>query len=100
MTLAELTELCTSGIPVNVEIHALTPMLYVIYRVEGEHRTPLRGARDSLKFPSRSAAQDALRRTGLAEATFIHNSAYGEMIGIDGAANPTEFRERISLRDD
>lgn len=99
MTLTELTDLCTSGIPVEVEIHALTPMMYVVYRVDGDQRSPLRDDREALSFPSRAAAVDALRQTGLDEATFLHNSAYGEMIGLEGSGASTEFRETISLRE-
>ncbi len=99
MTLTELSDLCTAGVPVAVEIHALAPMMYVAYRVESEHRTPIRDAGDTLRFPSRAAALDALRQTGLAEATFIHNSAYGEMVGLDASADSTEFRETIPLQD-
>lgn len=81
-----------------VEIHALTPMLYVAYRVEDGRRTPLRDGRDTLRFPSRAAAVDALRKTGLEEATFIHQSAYSEMVGLDGDQNATALRETIPLR--
>lgn len=101
MTLEELSTLLTSGAHVNLEVHALDPMLYVAYLREGEKRTPLREAGgDVLHFRSRYAAQRALRDAGAAAATFIHRSAYGEMIGMDTAGQETELREIMVLTDD
>jgi len=44
MTLDELSTLLTAGAHVDLEVHALDPMLYVAYRMDGGKRTPLRGA--------------------------------------------------------
>lgn len=97
MTLDDLRKLCESGADPTVEIHALTPMMYVIFRVEDGQRTPLRDGRGSLYFTSRYAAQTALEGVGLERATFIHASAYDEMVGLGPATASNEFRETVIL---
>jgi hypothetical protein len=101
MTLDELSTLLTAGAHVDLEVHALDPMLYVAYRLEGGNRTPLRAADGTvLQFRSRYAAQRSLREAGAAVATFIHRSAYGEMIGLDTAGQESELRETMVLADE
>lgn len=100
MTLEELTQLCARGTDPSVEIHALTPMMYVAYHVDGERRTPVAGQRGTLQFTSRYAAQSALAGTGLRQATFVHESAYDEMVGQPPAAQSNALREDIVLRRD
>jgi hypothetical protein len=99
MTLAELTTLISSGGHVEVEVHAIDPMIYVAYLVSQGQRRPIteRGNR-ARKFPSRYAATRALSQTGLSEAVFVHRSPYGEMIGLDGSADESEMRERVLLQ--
>jgi hypothetical protein len=96
MTLAEITTLISSGGHVEVEVHAVDPMIYVAYLVSGKRRQPVTGR--GRQFPSRYAAMRALAKTGLAEAVFVHRSPYGEMIGLDGNADESEMRERVSLQ--
>ncbi len=101
MTLDDLSILLTAGANVDLEVHALDPMLYVAYRLEGDARTPLRQPDGAvLQFRSRYAAQRALREAGAATATFIHRSAYGEMIGMDTAGQDAELREIMVLTDE
>ena len=99
MTLAELATLISGGGHVEVEVHAIDPMIYVAYLVSGERRHPLteRGRR-ARRFPSRYAAMRALAQTGLPEAVFVHRSPYGEMIGLEGNADENEMRERVPLQ--
>jgi len=98
MTLDELFSLVTSGVHVTMEIHALEAVAYVAYRLDGERRDPICGPDgQTLQFPSRYAAQVALRDAGVTEATFVHRSAYGEMIGMDTAGQDTELRETLRL---
>ena len=97
MTLNDLRKLCESGAAPTVEIHALTPMMYVVFHVEDGRRTPLRDGRGSLHYTSRYAAQAALKDVGLQRATFIHASAYDEMVGLGPAAASNEFRETVIL---
>ena len=100
MTLDELSTLLTAGAHVDLEVHGLDPMLYVAYRMDGGKRTPLRGADGAvLQFRSRYAAQRALRDAGATAATFIHRSAYGEMIGMASVDQDTELREIMVLAD-
>ncbi|MAT84702.1 MAG: hypothetical protein CMD39_10490 [Gammaproteobacteria bacterium] len=97
MTLDDLRQLCASGAAPAVEIHALTPMMYVLFHVQDGQRTPLRDGQGSLRFTSRYAAQAALKEAGLHQATFIHASAYDEMVGLGPAAASNEFRETVIL---
>lgn len=100
MTLEELSRLCERGAGPSVELHALTPMMYVAYHVHGERRTPLADQRGTLQFTSRYAAQSALAGTGLRQATFVHESAYDEMVGQPPAVESNALREAIVLRRD
>ena len=98
MTLDELSILMTSGAHVSMEVHALEAVVYVAYRLDGERREPICGPDgQSVQFPSRYAAQLALRDAGVSEATFVHRSAYGEMIGMDTDGQDTELRETMKL---
>src|SRR6056297_659744 len=91
-TLEALTRLVASGAPVAVEVHGLTPMIYVAYLVlDGHRRKPLTQGGATIHFRSRSAAQTALAGTGLSSATFVHQSSYGEMIGVAGSSSDTEL---------
>ena len=98
MTLEELSRQVERGADPSVEIHALTPMLYVAYHVDGERRTPVADQRGTLQFTSRYAAQSALAGTGLRQATFVHESAYDEMVGQPPAAESNALREDVVLR--
>ena len=100
MTLDELSRMCERGADPTVEVHALTPMMYVAYHVDGERRTPLADRRGTLHFTSRYAAQSALAGTGLQRATFVHESAYDEMVGQPAAAESNALREDLVLRQD
>lgn len=85
----------------DLEVHAIDPMLYVAYRLEGDKRTPLRRRNGQvLQFRSRYAAQRALRAAGVAVAAFVHRSAYGEMIGMETIGQETELREIMVLTDE
>lgn len=98
MTIEELTVMMTSGVHLDIEIHAVNPMVYVVYQQFAGRRSPLRNASgESVQFRSRYAALSALANAGVRKATFIHRSAYGEMIGLDGAVGETELRETIHL---
>lgn len=99
MTLDELGRAAATGMPPEVEIHALDPMLYVVFLADADGRHPLQDAVGKVKqFPSRYAATACLQRTGLARATFVHRTAYDEMIGVPSATGSAEFREVIDLQ--
>jgi hypothetical protein len=98
MTPEELSNLIASGVHVTMEVHALESTVYVAYRLDGERRVPIATPSGrTVQFPSRYAAQVALRDAGVSEATFIHRSAYGEMIGMDSEGQNTELRETVSF---
>ena len=98
MTLDDLQREITAGTPVELEVHAVDPMIYVAYLVDGPARTPISDTSGkSIPFRSRYAVSNALREAGAREATFIHRSAYGEMVGMDTETAPTELRETVTL---
>lgn len=93
-----LDDLAAAGDELALEVHAVDPVIYLIYRVAGEQLIPLvdeQGA--TLRFPSRHAAVQALREAGVREVDFVHTSAYGEMVGLDYAEGPNELRQHIKL---
>ena len=98
-TLNELTRLAAAGAALPVEVHAVDPMIYVLFLRRGEHLDPMQDGRGtSLQYRSRHAALKALREAGLAEVDFVHRSAYGEMIGVEGTSSDTELRQTIRLQ--
>lgn len=101
MTLDELASLVASGVHVTMEVHGLEAIAYVAYRIDGENRDPICApGGQSLQFPSRYAAQVALRDAGITEVTFVHRSAYGEMVGMDTVNHETELRETLRISGD
>jgi hypothetical protein len=100
MTLNELGRCTAGGSSPEVEVHGISPMLYLIYLIVDGSRRPLQDERGrTLRFPSRAAAQRALSECGLQRATFVHTSPYGEMIGMTGSGQDTELREILILGD-
>ena len=100
MTLSELRRLIGSGAAPELELHAVDPAMYLVFRRAGETLIPLcRRPGDTLKFTSRFAALKALAGTGAPEVLFRHVSAYGEMIGMPEEAEPPVLEERIRLGD-
>jgi hypothetical protein len=99
MTLSQLAARLASGTPAALEIHGFDPMIYVLYVLSGEQSHPICDGRGRpLQYRSRYAAQRALAEAGAREAVFVHRSAYGEMVGLDGSGDETELRERVWLR--
>lgn len=98
MTLMELRALVKSGASPEVEVHAVDPMIYIIYLLVADGRQPVEdgGGRTHL-FRSRYAAQQALQEAGFERATFVHRSVYGEMIGMEGSSEQSEFREIVTF---
>jgi hypothetical protein len=96
MNLAELAEEIRSGAEPSLEIHALTPSMYVVFRAEGSGRTPLRQGDQTQAFSSRFAAMQALRDAGARRASFVHLSAYDEMVNAPGGGT-NELREPVDL---
>ncbi len=81
-----------------LEVHAVDPMIYLVFASSGDKLLPVTGKRGKrLSFPSRFAALHALREAGVASVTFVHRSAYGEMIGLADQGETNELRQVISL---
>ena len=98
MTLEDIETLITTGTTPALEVHSVDPAMYLIFRRDGERLLPLQDSRgQALKYPSRYAALKKLADCGVDEVTFLHRSAYGEMIGLAGEAQPNELSERLNL---
>ena len=98
MDLDALSALVTNGFEPQTEVHAIDPSIYLIYCRIGEQLKPLLKADGNfLKYPSRSAATQQLRKAGVRRVDFVHRSAYEEMIGFEHSTQPTEHRETLNL---
>jgi len=81
-----------------LEVHAVDPMIYLVFAASGESLLPVSGRLGKrLSFPSRSAALHALREAGITSVTFVHRSAYGEMVGLADQGETNELRQVIPL---
>ena len=82
----------------QLEVHAVDPMIYLVFAVCGDMLLPVIGkGRKRLSFPSRFAALHRLREAGVTTVTFVHRSAYGEMVGLADEGETNELRQIISL---
>ena len=98
MTLSELSSLIAAGHNPSVEVHSFEPSLYLLFVRSGDSLQPVKDSRgESLKYFSRSKALKPLREIGLPSAEFVHQSAFGEMIGLSGDSSQTELRQTIHL---
>ncbi len=81
-----------------LEVHAVDPMIYLVFAACGTNLLPVTGKGGKrLRFPSRFAALHKLREAGVTSVTFVHRSAYGEMVGLADQGETTEMRQIISL---
>lgn len=88
------------NLPANsdIEVHGVDPMIYLIFAVLDSKLVPVAGKEGKrLCFPSRYAALHTLREAGITAVTFVHRSAYGEMVGLDDAGQTNEMRQIIPL---
>ena len=98
MDLDALSSLVGNGFEPQVEVHAIDPSIYLIYcRISEQLKPLLKADGNFLKYPSRGAAIQQLRKAGLRRVDFVHRSAYEEMIGFEHSAQPTEHRETLNL---
>lgn len=99
ITFKTLARQIRGGLVASFELHSSDPMVYVAYCCfEGRRLSITDAGRFGSRFPSRYAAYAALREVGVDEVTFIHRSAYGEMIGLEGCGQSNEYREVVDLR--
>ncbi len=100
MKLSAINPLVRAGQPPQLEVHAIDPMIYLVFRRSGDDLVPVTDERGkTLRFPSRHRALCTLAETGLAQTEFVHRSAYTEMIGIAQDNWPAyELRETVKLR--
>ena len=89
-----------AGLQARFEVHSSDPMVYVAFCCSVDQRRVICAAgRFKRHFPSRYAAYKALQEIGVSEVTFVHRSAFGEMIGMEGQSGSNEYRETIDLRE-
>ena len=82
----------------KLEVHAVDPMIYMVFAAAEQRLTPLVNKNGkSVSFPSRFAALSALKDAGVQTVSFVHRSAYGDMVGLDDVAGDTELRQQLKL---
>lgn len=93
-----IQDLISSPESTRVEMHAVDPMIYLIFSAQGDRLLPvLDKDGERLRFPSRAAAQLALQEAGVTCFDFVHHCAYGEMVGLDYATGSNELRQTVYL---
>jgi hypothetical protein len=98
MTLRELERLIAGRGFAEIEVHAVDPVIYLIFQRFGERLTPVTArSGETARYTSRYAALKAMAAIGLDEVIFVHRSAYGEMIGSEGDAEATELRQQVRI---
>lgn len=98
MTLDEIRRMVAGGRRPSLEVHAIDPMIYLVFECASDTLTPITDRNgQTLRYPSRFAALNALQQTGIPEVDFVHRSAYGEMVGLEDAGDSSEFRQRVRL---
>lgn len=111
MNLKRFRQLLSAGDqPVNVEILAVEPVIYLIRISTGVENYGGEAAAQStlLKNPkganwvfrSLTEAKAKLADLGVRRATLVQQSAYGEMVGSAGSQADAELRLPITLRED
>lgn len=88
MTLKELEAALAEGDEYKATVLAADAVVYLLQvhaPVEvGNSTITLTNSRgENLVFRSRSAADQAFARVGFKEVTLVHESAYGEMVGLE-----------------
>ena len=103
MTLKELKLIVAGGADVEAIVNAADPMVYllqILVRGEGASELPttLQDAHGkNLVYRNRYSADQAFARVGIARVTLVHESAYGEMVGMDAGGNRMEHRYPVKL---
>ncbi|XOV83987.1 MAG: DUF6482 family protein [bacterium] len=82
----------------QLEIHAVDPMIYLVFATCADLLIPVVDQQgERMRFPSRGATLQRLREAGVSEVTFVHRSAYGEMVGLAEDGQMNEMRQIIRL---
>jgi len=103
MTLKELKTALAGGAQLEAMVLAVDPMVYLlqVQRLADTAGLPAT-LEDShgkqLVYRSRYAADQAFARAGVDRVTLIHNSAYGEMVGLSQGDNT--MRQSYPVADD
>ncbi len=89
MTLKELKQALAMGEEFRAVVRAADPMIYLLQVQRSDHvetlpLTVTNSKGTNLVYRSRYAADQACARAGFSEVTLVHESAYGEMIGLPG----------------
>jgi len=106
VTLNELKNSIAAGENVTAQVLAADPMVYIL-RVVPEKSTAdasnslpltLQNARgENLVYRSRYAADQAFARAGVSSVTLLHESAFGEMVGLEAGSNRMEQTYPVKL---
>jgi len=106
VTLRDLKKAIAGGAELTAIVYAADPMVYLLQvsRADdsaGSLPLTLQNAQgENLVYRSRHAANQALARAGAKEVMLVHESAYGEMVGLPASGeNRLEHRHPIKLDD-
>ncbi len=107
MTLKELKNAVSAGEKVTAQVLAADPMVYLLQVLISDGHTAgaqrssqltLQNARgENLVYRSRYAADQAFARAGLSSVTLVHESAFGEMVGLEAGPNRMEQTYPVKL---
>ena len=98
MTPEQIKSLIRAGDHIDLEVHAVDVAIYQVFAHSDEQLTPvLNSSGQSLTFPSRYAALQALAELGVDSVEFVHRSAYGEMIGMETSEDQSEMRQPVRI---
>lgn len=107
MTLKDIKSAIASGKNIKAQVLAADPLVYllqvVLPDVDGRSATKglpltLQNSRgENLVYRSRYAADQAFARTGVSEVTLVHESAFGEMVGLEQGVNRMEQTYPVKL---
>lgn len=103
MTLKELKQAIAGGTEFKAMVLAADPAVYVLQvcpRSETAQSWPVTlqsAAGRNLVFRSRYSADQAFARAGLTNVTLVHESAYGEIVGLDNGVNRMEQSYPVTL---
>ena len=104
MTLKELKKALADGGGYKAVVLAADPMVYLVQvQPFGSNSdfplTVTNSSGKNLVYRSRYAADQACARLGFTEVTLVHESAYGEMVGLD-AGGDTRLQQTYPIKPD
>ncbi len=84
-----------------VELHAIDPIVYVLYLSNSLGRQPVRDKKGkTIIYRSQNAARKELIENGVTTFDFVHMTAYDEIVGMPEWGARQEQRRTVNLESD